>query len=72
MALKTYCRNWKTARQALGMGGEDELAARHAQGILNARERIDYLLDKAPSSSPAFWQRRTAPRCARRRRRTAR
>jgi acetyl-CoA carboxylase carboxyltransferase component len=32
--------------KALGMGGADKLAKRRAQGILNARERIDYLLDK--------------------------
>lgn len=32
--------------QALAMGGPEKLAKRRAQGILNARERIDYLLDK--------------------------
>ncbi len=31
--------------KALKMGGEDKLAKRRAQGVLNARERIDYLLD---------------------------
>ncbi|MGD9123931.1 MAG: carboxyl transferase domain-containing protein [Desulfarculaceae bacterium] len=31
---------------ALGMGGPDKLAAKQAAGELNARERIDYLLDK--------------------------
>ena len=31
--------------KALAMGGADKLAKRHAQGVLNARERIDYLVD---------------------------
>ena len=33
------------ARSAKAMGGEDKLAKRHRPEILNARERIDYLLD---------------------------
>jgi acetyl-CoA carboxylase carboxyltransferase component len=35
----------KTA-QALAMGGPEKLAKRKAEGALNARERIDYLIDK--------------------------
>ena len=31
--------------QALAMGGPEKLAKRKAEGVLNARERIDYLLD---------------------------
>ena len=31
--------------RALGMGGAEKLAKRKAQGVLNARERIDYLVD---------------------------
>ena len=31
--------------KALLMGGEERLAARRSQGVLNARERIEYLLD---------------------------
>ncbi|HEX6004822.1 MAG TPA: carboxyl transferase domain-containing protein, partial [Burkholderiales bacterium] len=34
----------KTA-EALAMGGADKLARRKAEGHLNARERIDYLID---------------------------
>ena len=34
----------RTAR-VLGMGGADKLAKRKAEGHLNARERIDYLVD---------------------------
>src|SRR5919205_299111 len=32
--------------EALGMGGPEKLAKRKADGVLNARERIDYLLDE--------------------------
>ncbi|MPZ47468.1 MAG: methylmalonyl-CoA carboxyltransferase [Betaproteobacteria bacterium] len=32
--------------EALAMGGPEKLARRKAQGVLNARERIDYLTDK--------------------------
>jgi len=32
-------------RRAKAMGGEDKLAKRRQSGIMNARERIDYLLD---------------------------
>jgi len=32
-------------QQALAMGGEERLARRRAAGVLNARERIDYLFD---------------------------
>ena len=31
--------------EALAMGGVEKLAERKAQGVLNARERIDYLVD---------------------------
>lgn len=31
---------------ALGMGGPEKLARRREQGLLNARERVDYILDK--------------------------
>jgi len=34
----------RTAR-AFAMGGADKLAKRRAEGVLNARERIDYLID---------------------------
>lgn len=33
-------------RQALSMGGEEKLARRKDAGILNARERVDYLVDQ--------------------------
>ena len=31
--------------KVLAMGGEDKLAKRRAEGYLNARERIDHLID---------------------------
>ena len=34
------------AAWVLAMGGADKLARRKAEGVLNARERIDYLVDK--------------------------
>jgi methylmalonyl-CoA decarboxylase subunit alpha len=35
----------KRRRDALAMGGEEKLTRRRAAGLLNARERIDYLFD---------------------------
>ena len=35
----------KRKQTALGMGGPDKLAKRKASGVLNARERLDHLLD---------------------------
>ena len=36
----------KRKEKALGMGGPDKLARRAASGVLNARERLDHLLDE--------------------------
>ncbi|MEN3354244.1 MAG: methylmalonyl-CoA decarboxylase subunit alpha, partial [Betaproteobacteria bacterium] len=36
----------KRAAEALAMGGAEKLAKRKAEGVLNARERIDYLIDR--------------------------
>jgi len=41
-AIEEHARR---ARAAQAMGGEKKLAARRATGVMNARERIDYLLD---------------------------
>jgi acetyl-CoA carboxylase carboxyltransferase component len=35
----------KRRARAMAMGGADKLAKRRTQGIMNARERVDYLLD---------------------------
>ena len=36
----------RKTEEALAMGGAEKLAKRKADGVLNARERIDYLVDK--------------------------
>ena len=56
----------------LAMGGERKLEARRNAGVLNARERLDYLLDKGsfleaglhayPAGSPGR-RARSASRC---------
>lgn len=46
MAFETLLKELNDRRaKALQMGGEEKLANRRAQGMMNARERIDYLLD---------------------------
>ncbi|MBF6570142.1 MAG: methylmalonyl-CoA carboxyltransferase [Candidatus Binataceae bacterium] len=46
MAFEAHLEELKIRKDhALRMGGKEKLAARRAQGVLNARERIDYLLD---------------------------
>jgi acetyl-CoA carboxylase carboxyltransferase component len=42
---KEISEHARRARVAKAMGGERKLASRRAAGIMNARERIDYLLD---------------------------
>ena len=46
--------------KALAMGGEAKIKRRRNAGVLNARERIDYLLDRAlvitASLIVRFWQ----------------
>jgi len=46
MAFERLLAEFEARRaQALGMGGPDKLAERKARGLLNARERIDRLVD---------------------------
>jgi len=46
MAFEELLKELAVRRQrALGMGGAEKLAQRKAQGVLNARERIDRLFD---------------------------
>ena len=46
MAFERHLEELKARKErALRMGGEEKLAARRAHRVLNARERIDYLLD---------------------------
>lgn len=46
MPFEDLLREFQQRKEkALAMGGSDKLAKRKAQGLLNARERLDYLLD---------------------------
>src|SRR4051812_6463698 len=46
MAFEDLLKDLKDkTEEALAMGGAEKLAKRKAEGVLNARERIDYLLD---------------------------
>jgi acetyl-CoA carboxylase carboxyltransferase component len=50
MAFEKLMDEYETRKaQALAMGGPDKLARRKAQGLLNARERVDRLVD------PGSW-----------------
>jgi methylmalonyl-CoA decarboxylase subunit alpha len=47
MAFEDLLKDLKDrTAEALAMGGPEKLAKRKAEGVLNARERIDYLLDE--------------------------
>ena len=47
MAIKDSLNDLEQRRaKALAMGGPEKLAKRRAAGVLNARERIDYLFDR--------------------------
>lgn len=46
MPFEALIREYQSrTERALAMGGPEKLAARKAAGVLNARERVDYLLD---------------------------
>ena len=46
MPFEALIREYQSrTERALTMGGAEKLAARKAAGVLNARERVDYLLD---------------------------
>ncbi len=49
--------------EALAMGGEEKLARRKAEGLLNARERIEDLIDPGSfaESGPPQWARVRSP-----------
>ncbi len=47
MAFEEYIAEFERRKaKAMGMGGPEKLARRKASGIMNARERIDYLIDQ--------------------------
>ena len=46
MAFESVLEEYRRkTEEALAMGGPEKLAKRKADGVLNARERIDYLID---------------------------
>ena len=47
--------------EALAMGGPEKLAKRKAEGVLNARERIDYLLDEGSFIESGRYARSNRP-----------
>jgi len=47
--------------EALAMGGAEKLARRKAEGLLNARERIDYLVDASSFSESGRYARSHRP-----------
>jgi acetyl-CoA carboxylase carboxyltransferase component len=47
--------------EALAMGGTEKLAKRKAEGVLNARERIDYLLDEGSFIESGRYARSNRP-----------
>ena len=47
--------------EALAMGGAEKLAKRKAQGVLNARERIDYLVDEGSFIESGRYARSSRP-----------
>ncbi len=62
MAFETLLEEYqnKTA-EALGMGGSEKLAKRKAEGVLNARERIDYLIDQGSFIESGRYARSNRP-----------
>ena len=47
--------------KALAMGGPDKLAKRRAMGVLNARERLDYILDRGSFSESGLFTASSRP-----------
>jgi len=51
----------KKTHDALAMGGPEKLARRKAEGVLNARERIDYLVDSGSFIESGLYARSLRP-----------
>jgi acetyl-CoA carboxylase carboxyltransferase component len=51
----------KKTTDALAMGGPEKLAKRKADGVLNARERIDYLVDEGSFIESGLYARSVRP-----------
>ena len=62
MAFEDTVAEYQRRRaEALGMGGSERLARRKAQGVLNARERLDLLLDPGSFSESGLHARSIRP-----------
>ncbi len=62
----------KREAHARSMGGPEKLARRRESGLLNARERVDYILDDDSFLKSGFWGRhRSFLKIATRHRQTA-
>jgi acetyl-CoA carboxylase carboxyltransferase component len=58
---ETIAEHERRRAEALGMGGPDRLGRRKAQGVLNARERLDLLLDPGSFSESGLYARSIRP-----------
>ena len=56
----------ETRKAHLAMGGEKKLATRKASGMLNVRERVDYLLDKGTFQEVGLFSHSDQPNMAER------
>ena len=62
MAFEAHIEELKRREaEALGMGGPEKLAKRKAEGVLNARERIDYLIDEGSFIESGRYARSNRP-----------
>ncbi|MGE5524244.1 MAG: acyl-CoA carboxylase subunit beta [Rhodospirillaceae bacterium] len=62
MAFDEQLKELEARRQfALAMGGEKKLAERKAQGVLNARERVDLLFDAGSFCESGLYTRSSRP-----------
>ena len=62
MAFEELLKEYqKKTDDALAMGGPEKLAKRKEQGVLNARERIDYLLDEGSFIESGLYARSVRP-----------
>jgi methylmalonyl-CoA decarboxylase subunit alpha len=67
MKFEERMKKFHEKRQAhLRMGGEKKLAARRAAGVLNVRERVDYLLDKGTFQEVGLFSHSDQPNMAER------
>src|SRR3954469_13777358 len=62
MAFEDLLKDLKDrTAEALAMGGPEKLAKRKAEGVLNARERIEYLIDEGSFMESGRYARSPRP-----------